>query len=225
MDIDATKYKQRVEDKSTGKVKELEGPDSVNGTNSVTITTNPYTAETDGTEKTKTKEGAAKTFDVKPDFPACKRCVGANELGKSSKLGRKCFSLFPPSTGLADTNLSSFSACPGLRCRSPERSGTVFPSGTPARLQKVWKVAIVQHEKAKSVQLAATLISRRTLVRFLVALLPISSFAGCHPTTSTATQSVSPGRDRCERLDRGNCNGHMEKSKSSEHPLSQDAVV
>jgi hypothetical protein len=68
VDTDATEFYERVEDKSTGKVKTLSGPKAVNGTNSVTITSNPYTCETDGTEKTTTKEGSAKTFDVKLEY-------------------------------------------------------------------------------------------------------------------------------------------------------------
>ena len=68
VDTDASHFHERVEDKSTGKVKTFDGPKAVNGTKKVTITTNPYTEETDGTEKTKTKEGSAKTFNVKPEY-------------------------------------------------------------------------------------------------------------------------------------------------------------
>lgn len=68
VDVDASHFHERVEDKSTGKVKTLNGPKDINGSNKVTIATNPYVCETDGTEKTKTKEGAAKTFNVNPEY-------------------------------------------------------------------------------------------------------------------------------------------------------------
>jgi hypothetical protein len=61
----AEHFYERVEHPGVGNAKVIENDHPKTSSSTVTITTNPYTVETDGSrENTKTKEGASTTIDL-----------------------------------------------------------------------------------------------------------------------------------------------------------------
>ena len=67
---DAEQFYERVVHPDTGETKVVENCNPKTSSSSVTVTTNPYTFETDGSpEKTKTKKGSSSTVNInKPGY-------------------------------------------------------------------------------------------------------------------------------------------------------------
>lgn len=65
---DADRLQERIHNVDTGETKVVDNSKPHISQNKVTVTTNPYIVETDGTtENTTTKTGAAKTVDLKKE--------------------------------------------------------------------------------------------------------------------------------------------------------------